>query len=547
MYQPPAKEASNVGQIISPQRRHEIARAFKSSHFSLSGGEGAVYKSTTQSQFVPYTQQTGGITSKQTDIQMRKSNFALGEPSPKQLQTTNQANYQGPPNHFKAVTIDAATKADLRKSHWGIGGQGFGNIYVSTQGASYSKRSPSVQAVADLKDTNQKIQLMRGHHFNFGNEHMTYETTTKSKFNLDGAGSRFKQPVQAGPEPVNNAKNDLRKHHFDLGGQSGSMMTTHQIEFSQKSPAQNRNTSLGKIDKSKTSITIGDGQSYPMTTSAQLQFKAHNATPQGLDKELLKNLRSAHFQLGQHPAQYESANQGYGGFKQPNSPTQLDQNIQKKLRNSSLEIGDKSMGGAFYQTTYKINNAPKNLQDAKPLPTNNNRSFQSNFQIGGENNKFMDMTSTGAAYQQYGNIKAAQPDKSFEANLRAKHFALSHTEQSDPLHYKTSHQNQFQSPPAGGTFRGVLNQEKKNELRKNHFDFGVPGQGMIAQSATHSFFNTPKMSVAQQQAPNMHNSALALKHNSLKLNNAITAPGGGDFVSNSQMAFKWVQPQFVNH
>ena len=26
---------------------------------------------------------------------------------------------------------------------------------------------------------------------------------------------------------INNAKNDLRKHHFDLGGQSGLMMTTH--------------------------------------------------------------------------------------------------------------------------------------------------------------------------------------------------------------------------------------------------------------------------------------------------------------------------------
>lgn len=46
--------------------------------------------------------------------------------------------------------------------------------------------------------------------------------------------------------------------------------------------------------------------------------------------------------------------------------------------------------------------------------------------------------------------------------------------------------------------------------------------------------------------PNIHNNALALKHHSLKLNNANATPGGGDFVSNNQMAFKWVQPQFVH-
>jgi hypothetical protein len=61
---------------------------------------------------------------------MRKSNFALGEHSPNKgpsgsnVLTSNQANYQPPPESYKAVTIDPATKADLRKSHWGLGGWG---------------------------------------------------------------------------------------------------------------------------------------------------------------------------------------------------------------------------------------------------------------------------------------------------------------------------------------------------------------------------------------------------------------------------------------
>ncbi len=64
----------------------------------------------------------------------------------------------------------------------------------------------------DQMDKATKIALMRGHHFDFGNQPMTYETTAKEKF---GNLSRFKQNTVT--EPANNAKNDLRKHHFDFG------------------------------------------------------------------------------------------------------------------------------------------------------------------------------------------------------------------------------------------------------------------------------------------------------------------------------------------
>jgi hypothetical protein len=106
-----------------------------------------------------------------------------------------------------------------------------------------------------------------------------------------------------------------------------------------------------------------------------------------------------------------------------------------------LEIGDKGMSQVFFQTTYKTFNGPKNLVDAKPSPVNNNKSFQSSIQIGGDNNKFSDITSTGAAFMTHSNFKQAQPDKSFEKNLRANHFALAHTDKPDPLHYRTSHVN----------------------------------------------------------------------------------------------------------
>ena len=64
----------------------------------------------------------------------------------------------------------------------------------------------------------------------------------------------------------------------------------------------------------------------------------------------------------------------------------------------------------------------------------------------------------------------------------------------------------------------------------------------MAQTTTQSFFNTPKLSIV---ADNTFNNALALKHQSVKIT-GTPKPNGGDFVTNSSLAFKWVQPEFVS-
>ncbi len=43
----------------------------------------------------------------------------------------------------------------------------------------------------------------------------------------------------------------------------------------------------------------------------------------------------------------------------------------------------------------------------------------------------------------HNNAKPAALDKNLENNLRANHFALSHNENPDPLHFKTMNQNNF--------------------------------------------------------------------------------------------------------
>jgi hypothetical protein len=70
---------------------------------------------------------------------MRRSNFQIGENSPNKVLTTNKDSFKPPPENYKAVTIDNATKQDLRKSHWTLGG--FGNSYTSTNDVMFRQRN----------------------------------------------------------------------------------------------------------------------------------------------------------------------------------------------------------------------------------------------------------------------------------------------------------------------------------------------------------------------------------------------------------------------
>lgn len=125
---------------------------------------GRSYVSTFNAEYVPHSLARTSVDFKTKENQTRGSNFQIGTSSPLHIQTTNQQNFQSPPKDYKAQTIDAATKADLRRSHWTMGG--FGPTYISTNGMQFAKRSPSV---SDKLEIANKIQMMRGHHFDFGN------------------------------------------------------------------------------------------------------------------------------------------------------------------------------------------------------------------------------------------------------------------------------------------------------------------------------------------------------------------------------------------
>ena len=112
-----------------------------------------------------------------------------------------------------------------------------------------------------------KIGMMRSHNFNFGHQPVNFESTTKQNF-LD-----FSKCKNVQTKMSESTKNDLIKHHFDLGNQTGMMMSTTQREFANKTQVERQSPQIAKHDFQKTNINFGN-QPSPKVSST-------NATYQG--------------------------------------------------------------------------------------------------------------------------------------------------------------------------------------------------------------------------------------------------------------------------
>ena len=79
-----------------------------------------------------------------------------------------------------------------------------------------------------------------------------------------------------------------------------------------------------------------------------------------------KNLRTSHFTLGQAPSLYDTVNGSYGGFKQPQVGSNDNSDMKKQLLASKIEMGDKKVGTAYFNTTYNLFNGPKKIETTAP-------------------------------------------------------------------------------------------------------------------------------------------------------------------------------------
>lgn len=360
---------------------------------------------------------------------------------------------------------------------------------------------------------------------------------------------------------------ELSKHHFDFGHEDGAKTTTSQKIFINKlnNPSLHRHSRsfINKIN------IAGDGMSPPMHTTTQADFKRGQFTRDTKEENVLySKLRHVNITYGEHVPVYESANRRYGSLRNhkialtttphiassntPGGNFNANGEMEARLKQSYVTLGDDALANAYFSSTQKTFFQEKGAGEREAVVQNSNKTNAHHFTIGGSNNLFDSKTTSKEQFGQGSKTVKAATD--FVGHLKANHFHLAH-EQASPAneHFQTLHQNYFKQPgSSSGVEASKFASEKKQELMKNHFDFGGPTllkNAQVMQSSTKAYFNSPINAQTPKAPPQqLPNNAGALKYKSVNvLNGGPTAhPGAGFFASNTSTSFKWIQPQFVN-
>ena len=174
--------------------------------------------------------------------------------------TMHKTNFTGPPRGFQRTHIDPNIRDRLSNAHWEIGIPSGAPVLNTTASLSYKQRENEYQGQNRLESI-KNIKMMRGHHYSMGDNKISYETTSHRKEH----SQRVADPSPSPERTIDQAKQELTRHHFDFGHETPAPVTTHQRTFSNKmhSLAQTQKNSRTYLDK----INIGEGLNPPLHTT----------------------------------------------------------------------------------------------------------------------------------------------------------------------------------------------------------------------------------------------------------------------------------------
>jgi hypothetical protein len=380
-------------------------------------------------------------------VTLRQSHFQLGN-DPNAYQTTSMAQSDGIENIGPCKTsLDENVKNELRKSHFVIGN--FDPEYNTKYRSEYYDKSHMIPK--DGIDTKSIERRLRSENYNFGNEKTDYLTEMAAKYTkpVIDPNDKMKHGISTSA---------LQQSHYVFGTQGANWNTTHRASYTPKKAdfeLQHKNL-IG------TNFSLGDAEPTLKSVNQEVYVR-HPLVSNPLNKELIEDLRSHHFDFGKDNVPMNTINTIT--YQDPGrvftAPPKLDSHM---LRQSHWTLGDKTQEPPdLYLSTYAKAMTPKK---AELGPKKDINTFQSAFSI------------TGPGPMEYiTNYRANYIPKEVRKDdlndmikqIRNSHFDLGEM-QND---YGTTMSNSYQyDPETAKNAMSPLDRELVNDLRATHYKLG---------------------------------------------------------------------------
>jgi hypothetical protein len=388
------------------------------------------------------------------NVSLRKTHFILGDDK-NSYQTSAMVQSDGIEKIGKCnPSLDEKAKNDLRRSHFIFGN--FDPNYNTTFRREYYDKSNLVpKGNLDFKNNERKF---RNQNYQLGTDQPDYISETAAKYtkpNLDANKN--------GPNRVSTAM--LQQSHYVFGNSNIPWNTTHRRAFTPK----RAETHIIKKNLTKTNFVLGDDEPTIKSVNEEIYVK-HPLQKNPMDKKLLNDLRTHHFDFGRDEVPNQHVTQNQITYKNPNiDPRQGPKVSNKGLRETHWTMGDKAQElPDMYKTSYDRAHTPKK-SDGKP--DINKTTLKSSFSINGKM-PMVYQTDYRANYipmnsQMDPNAKKELDD--ITKNIKKSHFNLGEMKND----YNTVMDSSYKFDPNAAKYaKGVLDKKLLNDLRSTHYKLG---------------------------------------------------------------------------
>ena len=372
---------------------------------------------------------------------LRQSHFKLGDDK-NPYETTSMVQNRDIENAPRCPSLlDENAKNDLRKSHFNLGNNR--PDFETTFRAEYYDKSNLLPK--DNVDSKNIEKMLRAHNYEFGDDKPNYLTE-----HLD----RYTKP-EINPNDLNQNKINnqlLQKSNYHFGSNNEPWNTTQKRSYTPKYAENDK----ANNDLSKSNFVFGDDKpDFKSINNETYKSLPYSYVP--VDQNLVKDLRSHHYQLGrnndplmtQYIADYKDPNLFGNNF----SPT-LDNNL---LRQSHFKMGD-ALPSEIYNTTYNTVHTPKK---AKPEQNVLRRSALNVF----GNNPMTYLTDYRDNYVP----KQSDLSNPNNLNLRDSNFNLGDMKND----YSTTTGNAYKfDPNAAKNAKNALDKDLIKDLQSTHYKLG---------------------------------------------------------------------------
>ena len=378
---------------------------------------------------------------------LRQSHFKLGDDKNPYLTTSMIQNRDiencGPCNS----ALDENAKNDLRKSHFNLGNNK-PNFETTFRSEYYDK---SQLLPKDNINSKNIEKMLRAHNYEFGDDKPNY---------ISEAADRYTKP-KINPNDIaqNRISNQLlQKSNYQFGNNNEPWNTTQKRSYTPKY-SENDKTNPDLV---KTNFILGDDKPDFKSINSQT-YKSHPYQFVPVDKNLINDLRSHHYKLGNVTDPLMTQNQV--DFKDPTlfgnnyAPT-LDNNL---LRRSHFQLGD-ALPSEIYNTTYKIVHTPK-----KATPPKKNTLRNSAINLVG-NNPMTYLTDYRDNYvPKQTDLNNKNDLKDLMNHIRKSHFNFGDMKND----FSTTSGNAYKfDPDAAKKANSKLNNDLLKDLQSTHYKLG---------------------------------------------------------------------------